>query len=102
MKGGGVSQKHTAVGQRSNQIAFKAVCFSDRSGTRGKCAGGGDSVRKIVHDAFLFYHFVPIMSKGTGFFIFFSLNKLTVFETLDCLHNREKKRHKKLSDQHYE
>lgn len=35
MKGGGVSQKHIAVGQRGEQIAFKAVCFSDRSGRGG-------------------------------------------------------------------
>lgn len=35
MKGSGVSQKHTAVGQRSEQIAFKAVCFTDGSERRG-------------------------------------------------------------------
>lgn len=71
-----MSQKHTAVGQRGNQIAFKAVCFSDRSGRWGENGGGGggDSVRKIVHDVFLFHHFVPIMTERTGFFIFFFLS----------------------------
>lgn len=46
MKGGGVSQKHTAVGQRGNQIVFKAVCFSDRSGRWGENGGGEGGLRQ--------------------------------------------------------
>lgn len=42
-----MSQKHTAVGQRGNQIAFKAVCFSDRSGRWGEEGGGGTPSGKL-------------------------------------------------------
>lgn len=58
-----MSQKHTAVGQRDEQIAFKAVCFTDGSERRGveeqEEKGGG----KIVLDVFFFYHL--IMNKMT-------------------------------------
>lgn len=57
MKGSGVSQKHTAVGQRGEQIAFKAVCFTDGSERRGveeqEEKGGG----KIVLDVFFLLPF---------------------------------------------